>query len=83
MTYLRAVRQFAFAPTGRTGPGCAMLYRFPSPGLIYAVATLAPARNARLRRLSLALTLVGAARHRFGRRFSYRVRVWTFSAICG
>ena len=32
---------------------------------------------------TLALALVGAARHRFGRRFSYRVRVWTFSAIRG
>ena len=46
-----------------------MFPRFPSPGPLWADATLAPERFARLRRLSLGLAFVGPARHRRGRRF--------------
>ena len=51
------------------GIGYAMFPRFPSPGPLWADATLAPERFARLRRLSLGLAFVGPARHRRGRRF--------------
>ena len=60
-TRFRAVR--------RTGLGCAMFSRRPSPGPVWADARLAPERSARLRRLSLGLAFVGPARHRRGPRF--------------
>ena len=60
-TRFRAVR--------RTGLGCAMFSRRPSPVPVWADARPAPERLARLRRLSLNLAFVGPARHRRGRRF--------------
>ena len=83
VTCLRAVRQLAFAPTGRTGLGCAVFYRFPLPVPVCAEARLAPERSARLWRLSLGLAFVGPARYRRPAALSYRVRVWAFSAIRG
>ena len=59
-----------FAPNGnQVCIGYAMFPRFPSPGPLWAVATPAPERFARLRRLSLGLAFVGPARLRRGRRF--------------
>ena len=58
-----------FRADRRTGPGCAMFSRFPSPGPVWPDAIPAPERSARLRRLSLGLAFVGPARHRRGRRF--------------
>ena len=59
-TRFRAIR--------RTGLGCAMFSRFPSPVPVWADARPAPERFARLRRLSLN-PFVGPACHRRGRRF--------------
>ena len=67
-TVPRAMRQPSFCADRRTGLGCAM-FRLPSPGPVWAAATLAPERSARLRRLSLAVALVGPGRHRRGRRY--------------
>ena len=58
-----------FRADRRTGPGCAMFSRFPSPGPVWPDASPAPERFARLRRLSLGLAFVGPARPRRGRRF--------------
>ena len=58
-----------FCAVRRTGLGCAMFPRFPSPVPVWADARPAPERFARLRRLSLNLAFVGPARHRRGRRF--------------
>ena len=58
-----------FRAVRRTGLGCAMFPRFPSPVPVWADARPAPERFARLRRLSLNLAFVGPARHRRGRRF--------------
>ena len=58
-----------FRADRRTGLGCAMFYRFPSPGPVWADAIPAPELSARLRRLSLGLAFVAPARHRRGRRF--------------
>ena len=72
-----------FRAVRRTGLGCAMFSRFPSPVPVWAAARPAPERFARLRRLSLNLAFVGPARHRRRAALSYRVRVWAFSAIHG
>ena len=58
-----------FRADRRTGPGYAMFYRFPPPVPVWADASPAPERSARLRRLSLDLAFVGPARPRRGRRF--------------
>ena len=66
---LRAVRQILLRAQRRSGPGSAMFSRFPSPGPVWADASPAPERFARLRRLSPGLAFVVPARHRRGRRF--------------
>ena len=66
---LRAVRQILLRAQRRSGPGYAMFLRFPPPGPVWAGASPAPERHARLRRLSLGLAFVVPARHRRGRRF--------------
>ena len=45
VTSPRALRQSCFCADRRTGTGCAMLYRFPSPVTVWAAATLAPDRS--------------------------------------
>ena len=66
---LRAVRQFAFAPTGRTGLGCAMFTASLRRARFVPTQGSRQSSSARLRRLSLDLAFVGPARHRLGRRF--------------
>ena len=66
---LRAVRQIPLRAQRRSGTGYAMFPRSLSPGPVWADASPAPDRHARLRRLSLGLAFVGPARHRRGQRF--------------
>ena len=66
---LRAVRQIPLRAQRRSSTGYAMFPRSLSPGPVWADASPAPERCARLRRLSLDLAFVGPARHRRGRRF--------------
>ena len=66
---LWAVRQILLRAQRRSGTGCAMFPRFPLPGPVWADASPAPERSARLRRLSLDLAFVAPARHRRGPRF--------------
>ena len=80
---LRAVRQILLRAQRRSGTGYAMFSRFPSPGPVWADATPAPERFARLWRLSLDLAFVVPARPPARSALSYRVRVWAFSAIRG
>ncbi len=66
---LRAVRQILHRAQRRSGTGYAMFPRSLSPGPVWADASPAPERFARLRRLSPGLAFVVPARHRRGRRF--------------
>ena len=66
---LRAVRQILLRAQRRSGTGYAMFPRSLSPGPVWADASPAPERFARLRRLSPGLAFVVPARHRRGPRF--------------
>ena len=66
---LRAVRQILHRAQRRSGTGYAMFPRSLSPGPVWADASPAPERFARLRRLSPGLAFVVPAHHRRGRRF--------------
>ena len=72
-----------FRADRRTGPGCAMFYRFPSPGPAWATQAPRQNRSARLRRLSLGLAFVGPTRPLARAALSYRVRVWRFPSFAG
>ena len=73
----------AFRAQRRSGPGSAMFSRFPSPGPVWADASPAPERFARLRRLSPGLAFVVPARHRRGRRFPTASRFGCFPPFAG
>ena len=66
---LRAVRQILLRAQRRSGPGYAMFPRSLSPGPVWADASPAPERHARLRRLSLGLLLSSPPVTGDGRRF--------------
>ena len=75
---LRAVRQIPLRAQRKSGTGYAMFPRSLSPGPVWADASPAPERCARLRRLSLDLAFVVPARPRRGRRFLPRQGLGVF-----
>ena len=80
---LRAVRQIPLRAQRRSGTGYAMFSRFPPPGPVWADASPAPERSARLDASVTRPCSCRSGPSPVRSALSYRVRVWAVSAIRG